>query len=112
MEEGRHADICPIPRNLAPVLTPPPKPPQRRQGPPGTPTSLARFCNTLWSNTLASEAPSVLVHSGIGGQLLSLKLGEHGAGLSQGTQACSVCHSVLQRLGGAVAMVWRLRLCS
>lgn len=81
-----------IPKSLSPVLAPLPQPSLR---PPHSPTSLARFCSAMWGRTLASEATAVLVHAGLGGQLLSLRLGEHGAGLSQGTAVVSCCTGAL-----------------
>lgn len=59
----------------------PSKKPSRLSRPPGTPTSLSRF---LGLAGLASESPAVLVHAGFGMQLLSMRVGEGGSGLSQG----------------------------
>lgn len=39
-----------------------------------------------FAESLARESTGVLVHSGFGGQLLSVRLGEGGVGLSQGAQ--------------------------
>jgi len=39
-----------------------------------------------FAKSLARESTGVLVHSGFGGQLLSVRLGEGGVGLSQGAR--------------------------
>jgi hypothetical protein len=55
----------------------------------GQPAPRSRFFGGLGSGgsfaeSLARESTGVLVHSGFGGQLLSVSLGEGGVGLSQG----------------------------
>ena len=51
-----------------------------------TPTSFSRFLGFGgWMDRLAGESPEVLLHAGFGIQLLSMRLGEGGLGLSEGT---------------------------
>ena len=44
-----------------------------------------------WAAALSHEPSGVLEHSGFGRQLLSMRLGEAGAGLSLGAHACDRC---------------------
>ena len=71
---------------------------QRRSRPNESPTSFSRFFGRGWFERLATESPAVLVHAGFGIQLLSMRLGEAGLGLSQG-----VLHRTPINLAGGVS---------
>lgn len=74
--------------------------PSPRPGPSPNPRAIpGRLLAGRWAAALAAEPTAVLVHSGIGQQLLSMRLGEGGAGLSLGARL-PVGHNVhLQNLG-------------
>ena len=67
--------------DAAAARKPSPRAPGHSKRRTATPTSLSRF---LGIGGLASESPAVLVHAGFGMQLLSMRVGEGGSGLSQG----------------------------
>lgn len=51
-----------------------------------SPTSFSRFLGfSGWVDSLAAEAPEVLLHAGFGIQILSMRVCAGGLGLSQGT---------------------------
>lgn len=72
---------------LRPLATPR-RGPSRLQPRPrasGSATSFSRFLGfSGWADSLAAESPAVLLHAGFGIQLLSMPVGEGGAGLSLG----------------------------
>lgn len=82
---------------------PPPDSPRTRQGSGGG--GLSRFWGGAsavggpsgFLESLASESTGVLLHSGFGGQLLSVQLGKGGLGLSQGTSHAMLLATVVDR---------------
>ena len=54
------------------------------------PPSLFRALTGSWLGALGDEPASVLLHTGFGGQLLSMRLGEAGVGLSLGKNKCKL----------------------
>lgn len=88
-EEGRGGPSAEEPERATPRR---PRPAgQRGLSPSVRPSKLspARVGGGRWAAALSHEPSGVLEHSGFGRQLLSMRLGEAGAGLSMGALECN-----------------------